>query len=244
MAHLQSFLMNVLQISPSFDWHDLLLGKEHWNFLPEVVLRALIMFVLILISIHLMGKRGIKQLSVFELVVVIGLGSAASDPMLYKEVGIVPAFVIFFIVIGLYRFVTLLIVKNRNFQELVQGKPTYIIENGVFSIENFNKELLVEDEFFADLRMQNVSQLGQVESAIEEISGTISIFYYPDDEVKFGLPIMPDSLEDSSREIKKEGPYACAFCGNTVQLMPATEHECRHCQKNLWVKASNKKRIR
>ncbi|WP_312083434.1 hypothetical protein [Epilithonimonas hominis] len=62
------------------DFKQILLGSEDWNFLLETVLRTSIMFVIIILGLRLLGKRGVKQLSIFELVVIIGLGSAAGDP--------------------------------------------------------------------------------------------------------------------------------------------------------------------
>jgi uncharacterized membrane protein YcaP (DUF421 family) len=120
--------------------------------------------------------------------------------MFYKDVGILPALIVFTMIVSLYTFVTFIIGKNKKFEMLVEGKPVCLIKDGVFSIENFKKESLGEDEFFAELRLQSVSQLGQIEQAIVESSGNISIFYYPDEDVKSGLPIMPDSLEKSVSE--------------------------------------------
>ncbi len=236
--------MPLLQTSSGFTWKELLLGSEEWSFLPEAFLRSFIMFTVILISLRLLGKRGVKQLSVFELVVIIGLGSAAGDPMFYKDVGILPALVVFIMVVGLYSLITYLIGKNKKFEILVEGRPVCLIKNGEFSIDNFKKEILGADEFFAELRMQGVSQLGQIEEAIEESSGNISIFFYPDKDVKFGLSIMPGSLDKSQKEILDTGQYSCIFCGFTKELKPAKECTCPLCKKKEWVKASNKKRVR
>lgn len=236
--------MYFLQASTGFSWKELMLGGEEWSFLPETILRTLIMFIIILTSLRILGKRGVKQLSVFELVVIIGLGSAAGDPMFYKDVGILPALIVFSIVVMLYSLVTYIIGKNKNFEHLVEGRPVCLIKNGVFSIENFEKEILGADEFFAELRMQSVSHLGQVEEAIEESSGNISIFFFPDEEVKYGLPIMPDSLENSQQKINDTAYYSCIFCGYTEKLKPAAKHTCPTCKKWEWVKASNKKRVR
>ena len=235
--------MYFLQASSDFNWKELLLGSEEWTFLPETVLRTLIMFIIIVISLRLLGKRGVKQLSIFELVVIIGLGSAAGDPMFYKDVGILPTIIVFTTVVSLYTLITYFIGKNKNFEKLLEGKPVSLIKDGVFSIDNFKKEILGEDEFFAELRMQGVSQLGQIEEAIEESSGNISIFFYPDEEVKYGLPIMPDSLEKSIKKITEIDYYSCTFCGFTEKLKPATKHNCPECKKCEWVKSSNRKRI-
>jgi uncharacterized membrane protein YcaP (DUF421 family) len=192
----------------------------------------------------MLGKRGVKQLSVFELVVIIGLGSAAGDPMFYKDVGILPALIVFSMVVGLYTFVTFLIARNKSLEKLIEGKPVCLIKSGVFSIDNFEKETVSEDEFFAELRMQGVSQLGQIEEAIVETSGGISIFYYANEEVKLGLPIMPNSLDGATKKIEHTDHYSCTFCGYTEKLIPAPHHTCPTCQKLEWVGSSGKKRLR
>lgn len=234
--------MHHLQFLPGVTWKNLLLGGEEWSFIPEAVLRTGIMFIVILVSLRVLGKRGVKQLSVFELVVIIGLGSAAGDPMFYKDVGILPALAVFIMIISLYKLITYFIGRNKAFEILVEGKPVCLIKDGAFSIENFKKESLGEDEFFAELRIKGISQLGQVEEAIVESSGEISVFYYPDEEVKYGLPIMPGSLDAAVKTIENTDHYACIFCGNTEKLLPG-KHACNQCNKVEWVKASIKKRV-
>ncbi|MBC7949888.1 MAG: DUF421 domain-containing protein [Chitinophagaceae bacterium] len=224
-------------------WKEFLLGGEDWSFLLEVSFRTLFMFTVILIGLSILGKRGVKQLSVFELVVIIGLGSAAGDPMFYKDVGLLPALIVFAIVIGLYIFVTHMVGRNKKVEHLVEGKPVCLVEKGKFAIENFKKEPLGQDEFFAELRLNGVSHLGQVEKAIIETNGGISVFFYEDKEVKYGLPIMPDSINGQLKKISKEDQYACSFCGYTEKLVPSARHQCPECKKELWVKAINKRRI-
>lgn len=219
------------------------MGSEDWSFLVETGFRTLIMFTIVLIGLTILGKRGVKQLSVFELVVIIGLGSAAGDPMFYKDVGLLPALIVFTIVIGLYVLVTYLVGKYKKFEHLVEGKPDQLIRDGVFAIENFEKEALGQDEFFAELRLRGVSHLGQVETAFIETNGGISIFFYEDDEVRPGLPIMPDSLDQQARKVKEAGVYACVFCGHPEKLEASSTHKCKKCKKDLWIKASDKKRI-
>lgn len=236
--------MYFLQTGNHFTWKELLLGSEEWSFLLEALLRTFIMFIIIIVALRLLGKRGVKQLSVFELVVIIGLGSAAGDPMFYKDVGILPALLVFIMIISLYSLITYLIGRYKKFENLVEGKPICLIKNGVFEIDNFKKEALGEDEFFAELRLKGVSQLGQIEEAIEEISGEISVFYYPDEEVRYGLPIMPNSLEHPINTITEPGHYACIFCGFAQKFEVVKDPVCPDCGKEEWVKASNRKRIR
>lgn len=247
MAHylnFQSKSINMLSVFLlQFDWKELLLGTEEWSFLVEVALRTIIMFVTIIIGLRVLGKRGVKQLSLFELVVIIGLGSAAGDPMFYREVGIVSSILVFVLIILMYTIVTYLIGKSKKFETLVEGRSICLIENGEFSIENFKKENLGSDEFFAELRLKGISQLGQIEQAIEEVSGEISVFYFEDDKVKYGLSIMPDSLKDTLKNIRDKGHYSCTFCGYTEEKNPGSAGNCPKCKKDEWVPASIRKRI-
>ena len=227
----------------TFSWKELIMGSEDWSFLIETGFRTLIMFSIVLIGLTILGKGGVKQLQVFELVVIIGLGSAAGDPMFYKDVGLLPALLVFIIVIGLYVLVTYFVDKNKTFERLIEGRPDLLVSGGMFAIENFKKEALGQDEFFAELRLRGVSQLGQVERAIIETNGGVSVFFYPESQVKYGLPIMPDSLDAQTKKISEAGQYACTFCGFTEKLEPVSKHVCTKCRKNTWVKASKQKRV-
>jgi len=225
------------------EWEQILLGEEKFDFLIEVAVRTIIMYICILVSFKALGKRGVKQLSIFELVIIIGFGSAAGDPMFYKDVGILNAIVVFLVVIILYKITTLLVTKSETADKLIEGEPICLVENGVFSIGNFDKEPLGYDEFFAEMRQQSVSHLGQVQQAIIEVSGNISIYFYGDDQVRYGLPILPQLYAERSNLIPVAGFYSCSFCGFTEHMASTDNHICPTCKKNQWVKSINVKRV-
>lgn len=224
-------------------WQNLLFGSEDLSFLVEVAVRTVIMFLVIIIGLRFLGKRGVKQLSVFELVVIIGLGSAAGDPMFYKEVGILFSVAVFIIIIALYAILTFVLGKSKIFETLLEGKPVCLIIDGIFDVKNFKKENLGNDEFFAELRGQGVSHLGQIETAIEETSGEISVFFFSDEDTKYGLPIMLNSLENPLTQITVKDFYSCTFCGYTEEKATGNAGSCNQCGKKLWVKASKKLRV-
>ena len=232
------------RILEELEWEAILLGSEKWSFLFETALRTIVMFLVILFYLRLLGKRGVKQLSVFELGVIIGLGSAAGDPMFYKDVGLLPGMLVFSIVFGLYRLITFLINRSNKFEKFVEGQPTCIVEEGCFLVQNFESEPIAMDEFFSQLRLHSVSHLGQVQQAILETNGESSIFYYPDEEVKYGLPIIPKLYENKLVAIPSEGYYSCTYCAYTVKLTPVPEYTCPCCHKKEWLKAINNKRIK
>ena len=219
-----------------FEWDRLLYNDLPISFLLEVIFRSTIMFTVLLLTLKFAGKRGVKQLSVFETVIIIALGSAAGDPMFYEAVGIIPAITVFIVIILLYRLVTWLTGKSKKFEEFIEGKTECIISEGKFSIATFKKESLGQDEFFAELRLKSVEHLGQVKNAFMETSGEISVFYYEDDEVQHGLPILPGLFLSKSKTIPSKGIYSCTFCGHTESHKPGNA-ECKVCQKLEWVEA-------
>lgn len=225
------------------EWKSLLLGSEEWTFLLEAALRTFVMFLVILMYLRLLGKRGVKQLSVFELGVIIGLGSAAGDPMFYKDVGLLPGILVFSIVFGLYRLITFLINRSNKFEKFVEGQPTCILKKGQIIIEDFENEPIARDEFYSQLRLHSVSHLGQVDEAIIETNGEISVFYAREEEVRFGLPILPSLCENKYVVMPEQGYYSCSYCGYTAEFAPKANITCPCCKKQEWLKAINYKRI-
>lgn len=226
------------------DWTKLIVGDEDWGFLLEVCIRTILMYFVILGGLRLLGKRGVRQLSVFELVVIISLGSAAGDPMFYKEIGLMIPVAIFSVIVAAYRLTTFLTAKSKKIDDFIEGTPTYLIEDGEFSIEECKKETLAQDEFFSELRQQGVSHLGQVKIAILETSGSLSVYFYPDESVKYGLPILPKLYAKADKNLINSGSYACAFCGNIEELQQSNYMICDKCGKDKWVAARNDLRIR
>ena len=144
------------------NWTDILFGKENFLFLIEIALRTLIMFLLLFAGLRIMGKRAVKQLSIFELLIIIALGSAAGDPMIYKEVGIVYALVVFFIVFLSYWLITKLIERSEKVEKILEGRPYQIIHEGKASKESLKHKELAMDEFFSVLRNQHIFHLVSV----------------------------------------------------------------------------------
>jgi uncharacterized membrane protein YcaP (DUF421 family) len=225
-----------------FEWNRLFFNELPEVFLLEVIFRSTVMFTILLLTLKLAGKRGVKQLSIFETVIIIALGSAAGDPMFYEDVGIVPAAIVFLVIIILYRTVTWLTGKSKRFEEFIEGKTECLINDGKFSVSSFKKETLAQDEFFSELRVKSIEHLGQVKHAFIEPSGEISVFFYEDKEVKYGLPILPALFNKKSKTVSEDGIHACTFCGHTQELKKGTA-KCEICKKEEWVEAINTKRI-
>lgn len=220
-----------------FDWQRIWLHEYPLTYLGEVAFRTLFMFVIILTALTVSGKREVRQLSVYELVLLIGLGSAAGDPMFYHDVPLGAAVVVFIVIMVCYKFITRLSDRNRIIREKLEGVPVYVIEDGCILTRNFDDEDLGKDELFVDLRQAGIEQLGEVRTAILEPNGQLSLYRQPVDQVKPGLPILPKALANFTKRIVSAGIYSCTHCGQTQAMQPDQEPTCPSCQKQTWVKA-------
>jgi uncharacterized membrane protein YcaP (DUF421 family) len=234
--------MQLLDAKPFSDLHYFLLGEENWNYLPQVLLKCAVMFIVVVVTLRFIGRRGIMQ-GVFEVLTIIMLGSAAGDPMLYKNVGVLPAILIFFFIAGLYRFTDFIVARYSTAETLIEGRAVRFIKDGRFDLENFQSKELSKDELFSDMRKEGVSALGQVRTAYLEPGGSVSIFYYEDDDIRYGMPLLPELHTQKLIEIKEESIYSCSYCGHTEQLQPVKEHTCVVCKRKKWLKSIRERRV-
>ncbi len=86
------------------DWFTIFIHDTTWAFVAELMIRAALMFSMIILFLRLTGKRGVRQLSIFELAIILSLGSiAVGDPMFTEDLPLVHALVVMTVVIGMYR---------------------------------------------------------------------------------------------------------------------------------------------
>ncbi|MDU6922926.1 DUF421 domain-containing protein [Franconibacter helveticus] len=227
----------------AFDWHRMALDKVPLEFLGEVALRSLYTFVLVFIFLKLTGRRGVRQMSLFEVLIILTLGSAAGDVAFYDDVPMVPVFVVFVTLALLYRLAMWLMAHSEKMEDLLEGKPRNIIEEGELAWEKLKHENMTEFEFFMELRLRGVEHLGQVRLAILETNGQISVYFYPDDEVRPGLSILPDYCRERFAIIPETGHYACLRCSEVMEFHAGDREPCPRCKHQVWVKASKATRI-
>ncbi|MBG8555331.1 DUF421 domain-containing protein [Hymenobacter guriensis] len=233
--------------SPSvqpFDWQRILLSDEMPPlFLLEVGLRCLVVYLMILGALRVTGRRGVRQLSIFELSIILALGSAAGDAMLYHDTPLLHAAVVFVLVSGLYLLFNRLTEKFPKFSDWLEGAPVLLVEEGEINLQNFNKQNLTQKELFGEMRQLQVEHLGQVRRAYIEATGNISLFFFADEDVRPGLPIWPERLTQERRRVEEAGPHACCRCGHVQELAKGSLAECTVCHHDAWITACNDPRI-
>lgn len=142
----------------------------------EVVWRTVISFVILFALARIfIGKRQIRQLSFFEYVTGITIGSLAAYISLDLDshwiLGVV-SIVVWSIILLLVELITL---KSKRLRNLLEGKGTVLIEDGKIMVDNLKKERYSTDELLEVLRQKDVFKIADVEFAVMETSGEVSV---------------------------------------------------------------------
>ncbi|WP_106476593.1 DUF421 domain-containing protein [Phytohalomonas tamaricis] len=220
------------------DWHRILVGNAPWDFLIEILMRSVIMYLILLVGMRLLGKRMSANVSIFEMGVMLTLGAIMSVPMQTAERGMVPGVVILGCVIVFHRTLAWLTYKYRKVEAFTQGTPGLLVKNGIIDIDGLKRGKLSHEQLFAHLRGAKVRHLGQVKRVYLESSGSFSI--YPQEQPKPGLSVLP--ARDKSlyhNEGRSRGYCACKNCGYVAVFKSTDRKACTHCGKDDWDQAVN-----
>jgi len=155
--------------------------------------------------------------------------------MFYEEVPIIHAVIVFAVIMALYRLTTYLMMKSDAFETVLEGRPIYIVKNGLLIVEDIKQEKYSYDEFFAEMRQKKIEHLGQVKMALLETDGCLSVIPYSKENIKWGLPLFPDEYQIADHH-NVDHFYSCMLCGQTQHLNHLNE-ECPRCQNTKWAKS-------
>ncbi|MBP3707955.1 MAG: DUF421 domain-containing protein [Clostridia bacterium] len=143
-------------------------------------IRSIILYILVLIVMRLMGKREIGQLQPFELAIAIMIADLATIPMTELGIPIINGIVPILGLLVMHLFISFINMKSIKIRALVCGKPTILIYRGRISESNMIKERFTINELQERLRANNINDISDVEYAILETSGQISVIEKPE----------------------------------------------------------------
>ncbi|SPF43842.1 conserved hypothetical protein [Candidatus Desulfosporosinus infrequens] len=141
-----------------------------------VVIRTLILYTLVIVALRLMGKREIGQLQPFELVVIIMISELAAIPSENIGIpllsGIVPILVLLLTSLTL-AWVSL---KSETARTIICGSPSILIQRGRILEDELRKNRYNLTDLLEELRIKNVPNIADVEFAVLETNGQLSVF--------------------------------------------------------------------
>lgn len=177
-----------------FDLARMFIGEHPPLFLLEVAFRTLIMYGYTLLAVRFLGKRGTGQLTVFDFIVVILLGSAAGDPMLYDDVPLIYGIIVITVVVIIERVLNAWTNRNTKLEAYLESTPTLLVKNGAIDMESLKSEQISRAELMMELREKGVRSVGEVERAYIEPSGRMSVFKFEPGKEKDGESTFPERI--------------------------------------------------
>lgn len=226
----------------TFDLQRIFFGDVPILFLFEIALRTTIMLGYTLLLIRLLGKRGLSHLSLFEVVLILALGSAVGDPMLYPNIPVIHGMVVITTVVALQRLLVWVTNRSVKAEKVLEGKPEPLIFDGRFELDALKKSAMSRNEIYMQLRLAQIEQLGQVKCSYQEVNGEISVFMFDKDHARPGLSVLPQDADaelPAGAVVDKAGDYACLYCGHVVTLESGqTLPNCPECDHEHWAEAN------
>lgn len=141
--------------------------------------RSIILYIIVLIVMRLMGKREIGQLQPFELAISIMIADLATIPMADTGIPIGNGIIPILGLLVMHLLISLINLKSIKLREIICGKPRILIYRGKIQEKALIKERFTINELQERIRSQNIVNLGDVEYAILETSGQITVIEKP-----------------------------------------------------------------
>jgi uncharacterized membrane protein YcaP (DUF421 family) len=219
------------------DWHRIFFGAAPAEFLLEVLIRTIIMYLVLLVVLRLMGKRMGGQLTIAELSVMLLLGAIISVPMQAPEKGLLQGIWVLVGIMFLQRGLNYYSVRNKKVELLTQGWESLLVKDGVLQSKKLLEMNISREQLLAVLRNKKIYNLGEVKRVYLEASGLFSIFKF--DEPRPGLALVPEKDKGLEAEFTiEQNMLVCKHCGITPDNKDQKHTEtCKNCGHDVWTAA-------
>lgn len=174
-----------------------------------LILKTLIVYFIVVFGLRIMGKRQIAELQPSELVITLMISEIATIPLQDDSKGFADAFIPIAVLVLFEILVSYIDLKSSKFRNLTQGKSIIIIHNGKVNITELRKLRYSMEDVWEALRKQGVFDIDDVEYAVAETDGTISVLQVAEKRPLTPSDInMPQKSEGKPHGINEEGVKA------------------------------------
>ncbi|MCF0057061.1 DUF421 domain-containing protein [Dyadobacter sp. CY356] len=217
------------------DWQRILLGDVPGSFFIEVIFRTLIVYMILMVSMRLMGKRMEAALGRNEMISMVSLAAAIGIPLQSPDRGLLPALIIAVVVVLTQHFIAKKSMESEKFEEITQDNIGALVEDGRLNLAIMEATRITRERVFGQLRFKEVNHLGEVKRLYLEANGKFT--FIENTKPVAGLSIIPTwDCEFKMRISKDSNELACNHCGH-IKEKYLGEEECDSCGFIDWVKA-------
>lgn len=153
----------------------------------NVFLRTIVVYILLVIAIRIGGKRQIGELQLSELVSALLMSEIASMPIGHEEIPLTFAAIPLITVICIEIISAFAVTKSKRLQSLFDGKPSVIIEKGKLNFAEMERLRFGIEELIVEARLKGISDISELQYAILEDNGELSVFKKREPENEKGI---------------------------------------------------------
>lgn len=214
------------------DWVRIFVGAVPGTFYVELIIRAFFIYLLLMVSMRMLGKRVSSGLGPTELVAIVTLAAAIGVPLQAPDRGLLPGAVIAVIVVYIGRYIANRSFLSQRFERFIQGDISLLISDSVIDIKALRHTNLTRERLISELRSSGIRQLGEVKRLYIEAGGSFTLIKMK--EPSPGLYIMPAWDHEMCNRLQHfEDMSTCKNCGLTTNKVNSDE-KCSNCGKQLW----------
>lgn len=144
------------------------------------LIRTIILYLIVIATVRIMGKRQIGELQPTELVVTILLSEIVAIPMQDNDIPLVNTFIPVLVLVGFEILISVISLKSVRFRSAIQGNSLIIIRNGVLDQKQIKRLRYSVDDILEALRGKDVFDISKVQYAIIETNGKINVMLKPE----------------------------------------------------------------
>lgn len=148
--------------------------------MTTIFIRTIIVYIILLSAMRFMGKRQIGELEVSDLITTLILSEIASLPITNSNIPISHAVIPIVILLTFEVLSSALLVQFPKIKNLISPHPTMLIKNGQLSSREMKKARITAEELISELRQNGISDISEVQYAILEQNGKISVIQKPE----------------------------------------------------------------
>jgi len=142
--------------------------------IAEKILRPIIVYVFLIIGLRLSGKRELAQLNPFDLIVLLTLSNTVQNAIIGNDNSVSGGIIGAASLLAVNYLVVRFLYDHRKIEQIVEGSPDVLIENGKVHEHKLKRELITKEELAAAARKQGFDSLSEVQQCVLEPGGTLS----------------------------------------------------------------------
>jgi uncharacterized membrane protein YcaP (DUF421 family) len=142
--------------------------------IAEKILRPIIVYVFLIVGLRLSGKRELAQLNPFDLIVLLTLSNTVQNAIIGNDNSVSGGLIGAASLLAVNYLVVRFLYDHRKIDQLVEGSPDILIENGKVDERKLKRELITKEELAAAARKQGFDSLSEVNQCVLESGGTLT----------------------------------------------------------------------